>query len=230
MPQTAPMGRPQTASYRAVPRRARIVGRRRDRRNRRAAARALWRSARHGAAWRPRACRRSPRAHAASTPRYLRRCPSLRRDRRNRRRCRSAPKRRSRCRKPRRPNRRRQGQRRCCRRACLRRHAGAGDPPSAPPLDISKLEEQLRNITARIETLRPTNDLEESHHELPQRSRRIGRQLTEALPRHAVESLQIEVQALAQRIDHSREAGASIPGRSPGSNAASPKCATRCTA
>jgi hypothetical protein len=27
--------------------------------------------------------------------------------------------------------------------------------PAAPALDISKLEEQLRNITARIETLRP---------------------------------------------------------------------------
>jgi localization factor PodJL len=99
--------------------------------------------------------------------------------------------------------------------------------PPAPALDISKLEEQLRNITARIETLRPANDLEEQLRNITARIESlrpandfeqavasfrkelsdIGRQLTEALPRHAVESLQIEVQALAQRIDHSRTAG-----------------------
>src|SRR4029077_7960685 len=33
----------------------------------------------------------------------------------------------------------------------------------------------------------------------------IGRSLTEALPRRAVESLEIEIKALGQRIDHSRE-------------------------
>jgi localization factor PodJL len=99
--------------------------------------------------------------------------------------------------------------------------------PAAPALDISKLEEQLRNITARIETLRPSNDLEEQLRNITARIEtlrpnndfeeviasfrkelaEIGRQITEALPRHAVESLQIEVQALAQRIDHSRGAG-----------------------
>ena len=81
--------------------------------------------------------------------------------------------------------------------------------PSAPPvlLDISRLEEQLRNITARIETLRPANDLEEVISGFRKELADIGRQITEALPRHAVESLQIEIQALAQRIDHSRATG-----------------------
>ena len=99
--------------------------------------------------------------------------------------------------------------------------------PAAPALDISKLEEQLRNITTRIETLRPSSDLEEQLRNITARIEtlrpnnnieeiitgfrkelaEIGRQITEALPRHAVESLQIEVQALAQRIDHSRTAG-----------------------
>ncbi len=80
--------------------------------------------------------------------------------------------------------------------------------PAAPVLDISKLEEQLRNITARIETLRPSSGLEEVITAFRKDLAEIGRQLTEALPRHAVESLQIEVQALAQRIDHSRDTGA----------------------
>jgi localization factor PodJL len=79
--------------------------------------------------------------------------------------------------------------------------------PAAPALDISKLEEQLRNITARIETLRPSNDLDEVISAFRKDLADISRQITEALPRHAVESLQIEVQALAQRIDHSRDTG-----------------------
>jgi localization factor PodJL len=103
----------------------------------------------------------------------------------------------------------------------------AASVPAAPALDISKLEEQLRNITTRIETLRPSSDLEEQLRSITARIEtlrpnnnfeevitsfrkelaEIGRQITEALPRHAVESLQIEVQALAQRIDHSRTAG-----------------------
>ncbi|HZC56221.1 MAG TPA: hypothetical protein VE396_09275, partial [Xanthobacteraceae bacterium] len=80
--------------------------------------------------------------------------------------------------------------------------------PAAPALDISKLEEQLRNITARIETLRPGHELEAVITAFRKDLAEIGRQITEALPRHAVESLQIEAQALAQRIDHSREVGA----------------------
>ncbi|MGB6661319.1 MAG: hypothetical protein WBE90_20090, partial [Xanthobacteraceae bacterium] len=105
--------------------------------------------------------------------------------------------------------------------------AAAASVPAAPALDISKLEEQLGNITTRIETLRPSSDLEEQLRSITARIEtlrpnnnfeevitsfrkelaEIGRQITEALPRHAVESLQIEVQALAQRIDHSRTAG-----------------------
>jgi localization factor PodJL len=73
-----------------------------------------------------------------------------------------------------------------------------------PSVKIPELEEQLRLITAQIESLRSTgldtviaafrSDLAE-----------IRRQLTEALPRQAVESLCVEVEALAGRIDRSRE-------------------------
>jgi localization factor PodJL len=80
--------------------------------------------------------------------------------------------------------------------------AGAAEPEQ--PLEFLELEEQLRRITAQIESLRSTGldkviavfrgDLAE-----------IRRQLTEALPRKAVESLCGEVEALARRIDRSRE-------------------------
>ena len=79
--------------------------------------------------------------------------------------------------------------------------------PTAPAIDLSGLEEQLRNITAQIETLRPTNDLEKAIEAVRGDLTEIGRQLTEALPRRAAESLEIEIKALAERIDHSRQCG-----------------------
>jgi localization factor PodJL len=80
--------------------------------------------------------------------------------------------------------------------------------PAAAPLDISGLESQLRQITARIETLRPSATLETAINGLRDDLAEIGRSLTEALPRRALESLEIEVKALAQRIDHTRQSGA----------------------
>jgi localization factor PodJL len=82
--------------------------------------------------------------------------------------------------------------------------------PHAPPAqapDLGVLEQQLRQITTRIEALRPTSDLETSIKALRGDLVEIGNLLTEALPRRAVESLEIEIKALAQRIDHSRQSG-----------------------
>jgi localization factor PodJL len=83
-------------------------------------------------------------------------------------------------------------------------------PPAEPPVDISNLGEQLRHITTRIESLRPTSDFERVITAIRTDLAEIRRQITEALPRHAVESLEIEVQALARRIDHSRESGVDL--------------------
>ena len=80
--------------------------------------------------------------------------------------------------------------------------------PAAAPLDISGLEDQLRQITARIETLRPSATLETAISGLRGDLAEIARSLDEALPRRALESLEIEVKALAQRIDHTRQSGA----------------------
>ncbi len=76
-----------------------------------------------------------------------------------------------------------------------------------PPVDISGLEAQLREMTARIESLRPSRELELAINGLRADLAEIGASFTQALPRRALESLEIEVKALAQRIDHSREAG-----------------------
>jgi localization factor PodJL len=75
------------------------------------------------------------------------------------------------------------------------------------PVDISGLEEQLRQMTARIETLRPSSELEKAIAGLRTDLADIAHSLTEALPRRALESLEIEVKALGQRIDRSRQAG-----------------------
>jgi localization factor PodJL len=79
--------------------------------------------------------------------------------------------------------------------------AGAAGPEQP---EFPQLEEQLGRMTAQIESLRSTgfdkviaafrSDLAD-----------IRLQLTEALPRKAVESLCVEVEALARRIERSRE-------------------------
>jgi localization factor PodJL len=76
-----------------------------------------------------------------------------------------------------------------------------------PSIDISGLQEQLRQMTARIEALRPSNELEKAIVGLRADLAEISRSFTEAVPRRALESLEIEVKALGQRIDRSRQAG-----------------------
>ena len=68
-------------------------------------------------------------------------------------------------------------------------------------IDISGLQEQLREMTARIEALRPSNDLEKAIIGLRTDLADISRSFTEALPRRALETLESEVKALGQRID-----------------------------
>jgi len=81
------------------------------------------------------------------------------------------------------------------------------EPAPAPNVDLSALEQQLRQITSQIEALRPASDLEKAIQGIRADLGEIGHSITEALPRHAVESLEIEIKALAQRIDHSRACG-----------------------
>ncbi|RAI28889.1 hypothetical protein CH338_29015, partial [Rhodoplanes elegans] len=75
------------------------------------------------------------------------------------------------------------------------------------PLDLSRLEEQLRLITTQIETLRSPCRAEEIAAELREELRRIGRAVHDLVPRHAFEALEGEVRALASKLDQSRGGG-----------------------
>ncbi len=101
--------------------------------------------------------------------------------------------------------------------------AASPEPPAPPPLppraqqptaeatvDIGNLDEQLRYITTRIEALRPSSELESVVKSFRKDLAEIREQLTEALPRRAVQSLEAEVQALAKRLDQSRAAGVDL--------------------
>jgi len=72
-----------------------------------------------------------------------------------------------------------------------------------PAQDRSGLEDQLLRITDQIETLRKPG-VEEAINAL---RAELGRALNEALPRHAIESLEKQILELAMRIDEGRQAG-----------------------
>jgi localization factor PodJL len=75
-----------------------------------------------------------------------------------------------------------------------------------PTQDLSGLEAQLRRITDQIETLRKPG-VEEAINPLRSELGEIGRALSEALPRNAIESIEKQILELAIRIDEGRQAG-----------------------
>ncbi|HEY7230847.1 MAG TPA: hypothetical protein VH558_10795 [Pseudolabrys sp.] len=79
--------------------------------------------------------------------------------------------------------------------------------PPATALDLTGLEDQLRRITDQIESLKRP-DIEDAIRSLHAELGEIGRALNEALPRHAIELLEMQIQVLTQRIAEGREAGA----------------------
>ncbi len=78
--------------------------------------------------------------------------------------------------------------------------------PRAPTQGLSGLEQQLRQVTQRVETLHPCG-LETAVETLRNDLAEIGMMLKEAMPRRAVEALESEVRALGQRIDDTRHSG-----------------------
>jgi localization factor PodJL len=79
--------------------------------------------------------------------------------------------------------------------------------PRAPSQGLSGLEQQLRNINAQIESLKP-GAINAAVDTLRDHLAEIGHMIREAMPRHAIEALETEVRSLAQRIDNKRDAGA----------------------
>jgi localization factor PodJL len=85
--------------------------------------------------------------------------------------------------------------------------AQASPPEYEQVLDLGDLDKQLRHITERIESLRPSGDLESSVAGIRADLTEIASLITGALPQRAVDSLEIEVKALGERIEHSRQCG-----------------------
>ncbi len=76
--------------------------------------------------------------------------------------------------------------------------------PPAP--DLSGLEGQLRQITAQIEPLRKP-DIELAIHDLRDELSDVGRMLSEAMPRRALEAIERQIYDLDRRIAEGRHAG-----------------------
>jgi localization factor PodJL len=77
---------------------------------------------------------------------------------------------------------------------------------AAPAQDLSGLEGQLRRITDQIETLRRPG-VEEAIAALHVELREISHTLAEAMPRRAIETIEIQIQRLTQRLADGRQAG-----------------------
>ena len=76
----------------------------------------------------------------------------------------------------------------------------------APTQDLSGLEDQLRKITNQIETLRRPG-VEEAINALRAELGEIGRALTDAMPRQAIDTIEKQIPGLTQRIAEGRQAG-----------------------
>jgi localization factor PodJL len=76
--------------------------------------------------------------------------------------------------------------------------------PRAPTQGLSSLEDQLRQVTTRIETLRPCG-VNEAMETLRGDLAEIGVMLKEAMPRQSIEALETEVRGLSERLHLNRQ-------------------------
>jgi localization factor PodJL len=77
--------------------------------------------------------------------------------------------------------------------------------PRAPTQGLSSLEDQLRQVTTRFETLRPCG-VNEAFETLRDDLAEIGLMLKQAMPRQAIEALEVEVRSLSERLHINRQA------------------------
>ena len=78
--------------------------------------------------------------------------------------------------------------------------------PSAPMQNLAGLEDQLRNITKQIETLRKPG-VEHAINALREELGEIGRSIRDALPRRALEAIETQIRSVDRRVAESRQAG-----------------------
>ena len=102
----------------------------------------------------------------------------------------------------------------CAAEISARQRALDGGPQAAAPApqwrqpagpDLSGLEQHLRQITTQIASLH--QPYEDALTALRGDLAEIGRALTEAMPRRAIEQLEGEIRTLAQRVDRSKSGG-----------------------
>jgi localization factor PodJL len=82
----------------------------------------------------------------------------------------------------------------------------APPPRPLPAQNLSGLEDQLRNITNQIETLREPG-VEQAINALREELGAISRTLSDAMPRRALEAIEKQIRSLDQRIAEGRQAG-----------------------
>ena len=92
-----------------------------------------------------------------------------------------------------------------------RQSQAAAEIPSRRPDQCRRrisagLEDQLRNITRQIETLRKPG-VEQAINALREELGEIGRTLSDAMPRRALEAIEKQIQSLDRRIAEGRQAG-----------------------
>jgi localization factor PodJL len=75
--------------------------------------------------------------------------------------------------------------------------------PRAPTQGLSNLEDQLRQVTTRIETLRPCG-VNAAVETLRDDLAEIGLMVKEAMPRQSIEALEAQVRGLSERLQQSR--------------------------
>lgn len=85
------------------------------------------------------------------------------------------------------------------------RFASAPAAPQRSEPDLSGLEQQLRHITTQIELMQRPCGIDEALTVLRQDLAEIGRTLSEAMPRRALEALESEVHKLAAQVDATRQ-------------------------
>ena len=82
---------------------------------------------------------------------------------------------------------------------------------AVPTQDLSGLEDQLRNITEQIETLRRPG-VEDAINALRGELNDIGRALIDAMPQRAIETIEQQIKGLSHRIAEGRQAGVDASG------------------
>ncbi len=85
--------------------------------------------------------------------------------------------------------------------------ANAARRAPATPRNLAAMEQQLRKITAQIETLRAPG-VTEAIQALREELSEIGRALNQAMPRRALDEIEFQIHELARRIAEDRQAGA----------------------